>query len=188
MQDNIFDLIKLLVDFQNVERGVTVPGTPRKENDTEHSFNLAITAWVIIEKDKLPLDLNKVLRYALVHDLVEVYAGDSFALDANLTATKEAREQEALAKLRSDYVTKELAVSIDEYEGLSEEAKFVYALDKLMPALGILYGKNTIWKDNNITPADWDKKFRDKVAVSKYAMPYFELVLEEQKANPALLA
>lgn len=189
MQDKILDLIKLLTDFQNVERGVTVPGMSRKENDTEHSYNLAMAAWIIITKDNLPLDINRILRYALVHDLVELYAGDSFALDSTRTATKADREAAAMKQLEAGELTHELADDIRAYEELAdEEAKFVYALDKLMPAFGILYGRASTWKDHSLTPSEWEAKFRTKIETSQYAIPYLEFVIEEQKNHPELFA
>ena len=188
MRDEIFSLIKLLTDFQMVERGVFVPGTGRKENDTEHSYNLAVAAWILITKDKLPLDLNKVLRYALVHDLVELHAGDTFALDNHQTATKADREAAAMKQLEADELTRCLSDDIHAYEALAdEEAKFVYALDKLMPAFGILYGNATIWKDNSLTQDQWEAKFRTKIETSQYAKRYLEFVVEQQKKHPELL-
>lgn len=189
MQDDIFSLVKLLTGFQMVERGVFVPGTNRKENDTEHSYNLAMAAWLLIIRDKLPLEINKVLRYALVHDLVELYAGDSFALDNAQAATKADREAAAMEQLEADELTHGLANDIHAYEALAdEEARFVYALDKLMPAFGILFGNATIWKDNSLTQAQWEAKFRGKIEASQYAKPYLEFVVNQQKNHAELFA
>lgn len=189
MQNQIYDLIKLLTDFQNIERAVVVPGSSRKENDTEHSYNLAMTAWLIIEKDKLPLDLGLCIKYALIHDLVEVYAGDTFALDSDQVATKVEREHAALKTLRIDALTKDLALLIEDYErGASEEAKFIYSLDKLMPVFGILYGKDLVWKRYGLTQADWETMFKQKVEISKFTKPYLDFVIAEQKAHPELFA
>lgn len=189
MQNQIYDLIKMLVTFQNVERGVVVPGSTRKENDTEHSYNLAMAAWLIIEKDNLPLNVDLALRYALVHDLVEVYAGDSFALDPAQVANKAEKETAAMKRLESNSLTSNLAASIQEYESLAnEEAKFIYSLDKLMPAFGVLYGRESIWKDHSISQSDWEDKFRAKIEASQYAEPYLQFVIDEQKKHPELFA
>lgn len=187
MQNQIYNLVKLLTEFQLVDRGVVVPGTNRKENDTEHSYNLALAAWLIIEKDNLPLDLNLSLKYALVHDLVEVYAGDSFALDPKQVAKKAEKEQDALQLIAADPITMNLVSYIEDYEGLkNEEAKFIYSLDKLMPAFGVLYGKELIWKNHGMNQSDWEDKFRVKIEVSKFTKPYLDFVISEQKAHPEL--
>jgi putative hydrolase of HD superfamily len=189
LQSNILELIKLLTDFQGVERGIKVPGTERPENDAEHSYNLAMAAWVIIEKDKLPLDLDKVLKRALVHDLPEVYAGDAFALDPAQVATKVEKETAALEILSNNELTSELAIVIKEYEALDdEESKFVYSLDKLMAALGVLYGQSSIWKDNGMTQQMWEEKFRAKIELSQYTKPYLDFVIKKQKESPHLFA
>lgn len=189
MQNSIYDLMKLLTSFQGVERAVVVPGSTRKENDTEHSYNLALAAWLIIEKDKLPLQIDLCVKYALVHDLVEVYAGDSFALDPAQVAQKADKELSALHKLESDQLTRGLAGYIKDYESMaSEEAKFIYSLDKLLPAFGILYGGELIWKNNLLSPKDWADKFADKIKLSKYTAKYLDFVLTEQKKRPELFA
>lgn len=189
MQNKIYDLVKLLTNFQGVERGVVVPGSTRKENDTEHSYNLALAAWLIIEKDQLPLDINLCLKYALVHDLVEVYAGDSFALDPLQVAKKEEKELSALKIIENDSLTSELAGYIKEYASLTnEEAKFIYSLDKLMPAFGILYGKESVWKTHDMSQPDWEEKFKAKIEVSEFTKPYLDFVITEQKAHTELFA
>jgi 5'-deoxynucleotidase YfbR-like HD superfamily hydrolase len=69
---------RLLHDFQKVERVIFVPGNERNENDVEHSYLLAMLAWQIAEMVAPHLSRKKVLKYALVHDLVEV-CGDTFS-------------------------------------------------------------------------------------------------------------
>lgn len=185
--EKIQDIITLLTKFQKVERGVTVPGSKRPENDSEHSYNLAMAAWVLIKKDHLPLDLDKILKYALVHDLPEVYAGDAFALDPSQVAAKVEKEQAALEKLHTDDLTVELAVVIEQYESLNdEESRFIYSLDKLMAALTVLAGQSHVWKDNGLTQADWELKFRPKIEVSQYTKPYLDFVINQQKDSPHL--
>lgn len=146
-----------------------------------------MAAWLIIEKDKLPLNVDLSLRYALVHDLVEVYAGDSFALDPVQVAAKADKEAAAIQSLENNPLTSDLAKSIQEYESLAnEEAKFIYSLDKLMPAFGVLYGNGSIWKDHRMSQPDWEDKFRAKIETSQYTQPYLQFVIDEQKRHPEL--
>lgn len=189
MAIDVTKLINLLIDFQAVERNIQIPKLNRAENDTEHSYNLALAAWLIISKDKLPLDLDLVIRYALVHDLVEIYAGDAFPLDDKQVAEKPSKEHEALLRLKSDELTDEFAELIEKYEQMAdEESKFVYGLDKLMPAFTLIHGKIPLWKEYNLTQSGWEDKFRSKIEKSQYLKPYLEQFLELQKANPELLA
>lgn len=114
------------------------------ENDAEHSFDMAITAMFIIDSLELwnkeeywNLDTDKVIRLCLVHDLVEVYAGDCCALTSSKELKQEKKELEKLAldkiKLEFPYIVGEL---IEEYEDQQTlEARFTKAIDRLVPFL-----------------------------------------------------
>lgn len=189
MAIDVTKLIGLLIDFQAVDRNIQVPRLGRVENDTEHSYNLSMAAWVIISQDDLPLNLDLVLKYALVHDLVEIYAGDAFPLDDKQVAEKPSKEHLALLKLQDGELTKEFAELIEQYERMDdEESKFIYGLDKLMPAFTLIHGNIPLWKQYDLTQQGWEEKFRLKIEKSKYLKPYLEQFLSLQKANPQLLA
>lgn len=189
MAVEITKLIGLLIDFQAVERNIPIPKLSRQENDAEHSYNLAMAAWVIICQDSLPLNLDLVIKYALVHDFVEVYAGDAFALDDYQVAKKPHKEHLAFMKLQDDKLTEEFAKLIERYERMDdEESKFIYGLDKLMPAFTLIHGNVPLWRKYDLTQQAWEDKFRPKIESSKYLKPYLEQFLQLQKANPRLLA
>lgn len=189
MSTELPDLINFLTKFQKVDRQIFVPEIGRKENDTEHTYNLAMAAWMIITKDQLPLDLDKVIKYALVHDLVEAYADDAFVFDEKQVSKKEEKEHSALERLKSEEITKGFAIIIDEYEKMEdEESKFVYGLDKLMPAFTLIQGKVPTWKEYGVTLESWSEKFGPKVSKSKYLNPYLEQLVGLQKKNSELLA
>lgn len=149
---------EMLQTFQKVDRVVRVPGLPdRWENDTEHSYNLAMLAWYIVETDKLPLDANLVLKYAMIHDLVEVYAGDTYiySTDAAHLASKHEREADAARQLTENFPEfQSMHGLIETYEKREDaESKFVYALDKLQPVIHIYLGEGVTWKEMGITLA-----------------------------------
>ena len=182
------ELMDLLTEFQAVERQMYIPRLDRLENDSEHSYNLTMAAWLIISQDNLPLDLDLVIKYALVHDLVEVYAGDASALDDEQIKTKATKEHAALQRLKSKGLTADLAELIEEYERFdNEESNFVYALDKLMASFTIIHGKVAIWRQHGITQSVWQKKFQAKIQKSPYLKPYLEECLRLQQANPELM-
>lgn len=167
---------ELLLQFQAIHRVTHIPKTYAQENDTEHSYNLAMTAWFLAQYfPHLSRDL--VIRFALVHDLVEIHAGDTYIYADNATlATKKAREHKALRQLQKDWPDfPQLLATIQEYEThQSEEAKFVYALDKIMPILVIFLSEGYTWQKEGITPEQLDAVKRHKVAVSKEINPYYE--------------
>jgi len=70
--------IALIHKFQHVERRVFAKGKDIRENDVEHSYQLTVVSWFIASCNNLSLDKDLLIKYGLVHDLVEVYAGDTF--------------------------------------------------------------------------------------------------------------
>lgn len=72
--NKIFSYLSFLDEFRQIKRVMYATGEDRMENDMEHSYQLTMLAWYFIDAYNLNLDLNRVMRYSLVHDLVEVYA------------------------------------------------------------------------------------------------------------------
>jgi len=189
MLEKLLSFSKLLGELQAVERVIHVKGVDRWENDVEHSYSLAMLAWYIVDSEKLALDRDKVFRYALAHDLVEVYAGDTylFSADKALLASKPERERLAADRLLAEfpevpamhaairgYVTKEDA-----------ESRFVYALDKIEPMLKIYLDRGRIWSEKGVTLEMIYENKKDKVALSPEIKLYFDelmaLLRKEEK-------
>jgi putative hydrolases of HD superfamily len=145
----LFDLQALLHQFHFVERSISLPGQQeRRESDTEHSYTLAMTAWFLAQYFP-ELDTNTCIRLALVHDLVEIYAGDTFAYaQGKYLGSKSTREQAALDRIAKEWHDfPEMVSAIQTYEELvSDESCFVYALDKLMPPIVNFMTEGTSWK------------------------------------------
>ncbi|MEN9647876.1 MAG: hypothetical protein RLY57_680 [Candidatus Parcubacteria bacterium] len=153
--DHILKFTAFLHEFRAIERRVWANTKERLENDAEHSYSLALLAWYINEVDGLGLDTGKLMKYALAHDLVEVYAGDTwfYQTDQKVLDTKVEKEHAALIKIKEYFAEfPELAQIIDEYEKRdNEESRFVYALDKVEPMLSIYLDKGRTWKKNDVT-------------------------------------
>lgn len=137
--DEVMLLGRLSVAFARIER---VPRYPdgRRETDVEHSFMLAFIAPLLAEKYLPQLDLGLVSRFAIIHDLVEVYADDTATLniDAEGLRQKAEREAQALERLRDELggCMPGLIELIERYESLdTQEARFVKVMDKVMPAI-----------------------------------------------------
>jgi putative hydrolase of HD superfamily len=174
----LIDFHRLLHQFQAIERITHVRAKQafRAENDTEHSYNLAMTAWFLCEH--FPhLDRDTVIRYALVHDLVEIHAGDTYVYaDQSQLDSKAEREAAALKQLEKEWADfPDLAKTIHAYEAKSDdEALFIYALDKIMPLIVIFIGEGYTFKQENITLKRLDAIKRHKVKVSPEIAEYYE--------------
>lgn len=187
----LLDLQKLLLKFSQIERVVDrrhKDGYVR-ESDTEHSYNLAMTAWFLAPY--FPhLDKDELIRIGLVHDLVEVHAGDTYIYaNKELLDSKPLREAAALKQLEQEWPDfTELTNTINSYENrTSEEAKFIYALDKIMPIFVIYISDGYSWKKNNITIEKMHTVKKDKVSLSAEIKPYYDALQELLLASPHLI-
>lgn len=187
----LLEFQKLLLDFAHIERVLKRKhhGKYIRENDTEHSYNLAMTAWFICEYFP-ELDQLTVIKTALVHDLVEVHAGDTYIYaDQATLATKAEREAAALERLKEEWADfPDMLLSIENYEHRdTPEARFVYALDKLMPMMLIYGNEGKTWQEEGITVKKLHTAKQQKVAVSPEINPYYEKMYELLLASPDLI-
>ncbi|HEY0908269.1 MAG TPA: HD domain-containing protein [Candidatus Paceibacterota bacterium] len=168
----------LIHAFQRVERRTHVPGTERWENDAEHSYALAMMAWYLIDSLRLSYDKEKVFRYALAHDFVEVYAGDTWSFGKADTKgkSKAERETESQAKLASGFSEfADLHATIGSYESRKdEESRFVYALDKVMPILAGFAQQGRDWKGLGVSFMDVYEYKKEKILAQKEVSAIFE--------------
>ncbi len=151
--DNLLEFTKFCNQFQQTKRMIRAVGEERKENDAEHSFQVALTCWYLISEYELNLDLNLVLKYALVHDLPEAITGDYFfEIDNNTKEEKanaEAKAVEEIGELFPKF--KELKKLLEDYNNKAdEEAKFVNATEKLVPVMNIYLDEGKTWKEEGM--------------------------------------
>ena len=127
---------------------------PRKENDAEHSFSLALFTAILAEYSNEPIDVFKTMKMVLVHDIVEIDAGDTYCYDDAGNATKADREKRAADRLFG-LLPKEQE---DEFRGLWEEfeerktpeAKFAAVMDRIQPLLLNLSRNGISWQEHGI--------------------------------------
>jgi putative hydrolase of HD superfamily len=129
----------------------------RLENSAEHSWHVALLAVLLHDTAPAGVDHARVLRMLLVHDLVEVDAGDTFCYDADANLGREGREQAAAARLFGILPAeqaRELAALWEEFEAAeSADARFAAALDRFQPLLLNFYGGGGSWREHAITRA-----------------------------------
>ena len=148
---HLLKFIELTHQFQNIERTVYAGvGNDRFENDAEHSYQVAITAWYLNSTRNLHFENEKLFKYALAHDLVEAYAGDTSIHDKEAHAVKHEREEKALEQIVQTFPEcTDMYETIKAYERREDgESKFVYALDKLLPMLNAYLDSGRSWHKN----------------------------------------
>jgi putative hydrolases of HD superfamily len=157
--DDLISFISFSQDFRDVERDVPIRGTTRVENDFEHSYQLAMTAWFLSNSLNLGYNREKLLVYSLIHDLVEVYAGDTpaFTSTEEKKLSKDSREALALKKIAEVVPSfSDLKIELDTYHSKNDpESKFVYVIDKIMPMLNQYPHNTSHYPENNVTFEKW---------------------------------
>ena len=151
---DVFGFVSLLQRFQQIKRAYYATDEDRAQNDAEHSFGLAMLAWYVVRLLKLEeLDLSLILSYALVHDFIELVAGDTDPYNPMKVATKSVRENEARVWLIRELPEfTDLHHLLNEYEdGRTPEAQFVRALDKIIPVIEIAFDEGRSWKERGQT-------------------------------------
>lgn len=188
--ERLIEFHEFLNKFAEIERVVHVKRHEQHvlESDTEHSYNLAMTAWFLASSFK-ELNQEKVLKLALVHDLVEIHAGDTYVFaDEEMLESKHSREAEAMAKIKVEWADfSDMVSAIEEYEARkTPEACFVYALDKVMPNIAIYLNEGHTWKEKQITLSDLNNEKKDKVKLAPEIERYWVELHKLLEASPHL--
>jgi putative hydrolase of HD superfamily len=150
------DFIVEIDKLKRVFRQTWLMDQSRKENDAEHSWHLAVMVILLQEHAKEQgLDLLRVLKMVLIHDLVEIDAGDTFVYDAVGALDKAQREQRAADRifnlLPADQAA-ELRRLWDEFESRSTpESRYAAALDRLQPILHNYFTEGRAWREHGVT-------------------------------------
>ena len=124
---------------KNIFRQTHLSGHGRRENDAEHAWHMAVMAYLLREYANEPVDIGRVMLMCLIHDIVEIEAGDTYAYDAESLKTQKAREDAAKEKIYSilpEDQKQELIALFDEFEdNETPEARYAHAMDNLQPLL-----------------------------------------------------
>ena len=157
MDDRLKKQIGFMLELdkmKNLYRQTYVLHEERKENDAEHSWHLAILAFILAEHSNKPVDVAKVMKMVLIHDIVEIDAGDTYCYDSEGYKTKADREEKAAQRifgLLPDDQKDEMYRLWREFEDSeTDDARFAAVLDRVQPLL-LNYTKGGIsWKEHGI--------------------------------------
>ena len=140
---------------KNILRQTHLSGHGRRENDAEHAWHMAIMAYLLQEYSNEPVDITRVMLMCLIHDVVEIDAGDTYAYDAEGLKTQKAREEAAKERIYSllpEDQKKELAAIFDEFEeSKTPESKFAHAMDNLQPLMLNNSNDGGDWREHGVS-------------------------------------
>jgi putative hydrolase of HD superfamily len=150
-----FTFLTEALKLSEVFRQTLLPSSRRRENDAEHSWHLCLMVLVLAEHANTPVDPLRVLRMLLIHDLVEIDAGDTYAYDTARMADQHEREARAADRifglLPADQ-GRELRAAWDEFEAReTPEARFAAAVDRLQPVLLNILTDGVKWREHGVT-------------------------------------
>ena len=140
---------------KNILRQTHLSGHGRNENDAEHAWHMAIMAYLLREYSNEPVDITRVMLMCLIHDVVEIDAGDTYAYDEEGKKTQKAREEAAKERIYSllpEDQKEELAAIFDEFEeSKTPESKFAHAMDNLQPLMLNNSNDGGDWREHGVS-------------------------------------
>lgn len=177
------DFILEIDKEKNILRQTHLSGHGRRENDAEHAWHMAVMAYLLREYANEPVDIARTMLMCLLHDVVEIDAGDTYAYDTENLKTQQAREEAAKERIYSllpEDQKAELSAIFDEFEAAeTPEAKFAHAMDNLQPLLLNNSNGGGDWKEHDVCAAQVYGRQRKTRAGSEKLYEITDAILEE---------
>ena len=168
---------------KNILRQTHLSGGGRQENDAEHAWHMAMMIYLLKEYANEPIDLAKTMMMALIHDIVEIDAGDTYAYDETAMASQAERERLAADRifgLLPDDQRDELRALFEEFEaGETAEAKFARTMDNLQPLMLNNSNNGGDWREHQVTKTQIMKRHGRNQIGSAFIGEYTRELIEE---------
>ena len=182
--------IKEIDKVKYIQRKTKLFNSDRNENDAEHSWHLALMAIVLAEHANGPIDILKVVKMVLIHDIVEIDAGDTFLYDTqkdHINTDEERLAAERIFGMLPKEQADELIAVWEEFEaGQTPEAKFAKSMDRLEPLLQNTSNNGGTWKEFDVS---YDKVYQKKSVIKEGSATiwnYAENLINESVAKGIL--
>ena len=187
--DKVLAFLEEADRLKSVYRGGHLTDHSRYESAAEHAWHLCVFAMLLREESTLTPDPLRVLELCLVHDMVEIYAGDTWAYDREGHEDKEEREERAAEKLfplLPEDLERRLRGLWDEFEeGRTEEARFAQAMDRLQGFAQIVFGGGRAWRERGVVEAETRERVEEGIAPDPSLAGAFETLYEGAKREGA---
>lgn len=185
------DFILEVDKIKNIGRQTYLSDGQRKENDAEHSWHLALMALLLKEHATEEVDVMKVMTMVLIHDIVEIDAGDTYAYDEEAHKTKEIREKAAAERIfgllptdQGEYL-KELWEEFEAYE--TPEAKYAHALDHFQPVMLNDASSGRSWREHVVRKSQVLNRNQRTAEGSETMMKQIRMLVERNVEKGNLL-
>lgn len=177
------EFIVELDKMKSILRQTSLINEDRREDDAQHSWHISVMAMILGEYSNEKIDVCKVIKMLLTHDLVEIFAGDTFCYDKVGNEDKKERENLAAEKIfgmLEEDKGRELRALWDEFEdGKTSEALFAASMDRLQPMLSNYYNNGGTWKKFNVAKEDIYKRIAPVKKSSDELWSFVENMIED---------
>ena len=168
---------------KNILRQTHITGYARRENDAEHAWHMAMMIYLLREYSNEEFDVAKAMMMALIHDIVEIDAGDTYAYDTVALESQKDREERAAERiygLLPDDQRDELRALFEEFEaGESAEARFAKTMDNFQPLLLNDSNSGADWREHKVTKSKVVGRQRKSIIGSKEIWEYTSELIDE---------
>lgn len=178
-----FEFIVEIDKMKTIYRQTSIIGLDQRENDAEHSWHISLMAVILEEYSNRSIDILKVIKMLLIHDLVEIYAGDTFCYDIKGNNDKRERELRAAEKIYGmldEEKGNELRLLWDEFEEMeTPEALFAASMDRIQPMLSNYYSGGGTWSEYNVKKDSIYKRISPVEKTSDELWEYMQYIIED---------
>ncbi len=165
---NQIEFIKEIDKIKYIQRRTKLINSDRRENDAEHSWHLAMMTIILAEYANEPIDVLKVVKMVLIHDIVEIDAGDTFIYDSkknHCNTENELKAAQRIFGLLPSEQRDELIAIWQEFEaGETPEARFAKSMDRLEPLLQNTSNNGGTWREYQV---NYDEVYRKKKVIKE---------------------
>ena len=184
--DQQFDFIKEIDKEKFIQRQTRLSDNVRRENDAEHAWHMAIMTVLLSEYTNEKIDVLRTVTMLLIHDIVEIDAGDTYAYDEKGAATKDARERKAAERIYGllpedqGQWLKALWEEFEAYE--TPEAKFAHVLDNCQPLFLNDASNGRSWEEHQVKKSQIYKRNQKTGEGSEVIWEYMKELIDKHIA------
>jgi putative hydrolase of HD superfamily len=183
--NKLLDFLKEIDKLKMVYRYINLSDNSRKESTAEHTWHVCMIALLLYKEISTKIDICHALKIILVHDLVEIYAGDTFAFDFEGHKDKKEREEAAAKKLFGflpEDSQNEFYALWHEYEAKkTPESRFAKAVDKMHAVSQNIFSSGSSWKENGVTEEMSRKRNAQAMAFDPVFKAVYDVLYQRAK-------
>ena len=185
------EFIVELDKMKTILRRTNVIGLDQREDDAQHSWHISVMAMILSEYANEKIDTFKVIKMLLTHDLVEIYAGDTFCYDKKGNEDKRRRELAAAEKIYGmldEEKGRELRALWNEFEEMkTPDALFAASMDRIQPMLSNYYNEGGTWGKYKVSKADIYKRMAPAEKSSDILWEFITNIIEDARERGLII-